>query len=122
MLALKSACDPTLLPHEWKNGCIEELLTEKDCLSLRTIGPFQECVGSCMSQYGFQRMLCPRLLRSKGLLSVFMKTEGSGQVSDSLIVLNLHGCLVSQASSGPGVCELLFVFLAIVSRQSMLGL
>ena len=54
-------------------SCIEELLTEKDCLSLRTIGPFQECVGSCMSQYGFQHMLCPRLLRSKGLLSVFMR-------------------------------------------------
>ena len=71
--ALKSACDPALLPHEWKNGCIEELLTEKDCLSLRTIGPFHECVGSCMSQYGFQHLLCPRLLRSKGLLSVFMR-------------------------------------------------
>ena len=39
----------------------------------RTIGPFQECVGSCMSLYGFQHMLCPRLLRSKGLLSVFMR-------------------------------------------------
>ena len=71
--ALKSACDPALLPHEWKNGCIEELLTEKDCLSLRTIGPFHAWVGSCMSQYGFQHLLCPRLLRSKGLLSVFMQ-------------------------------------------------
>ena len=77
-LAYKAATDPQLLPCEWKNGCIECLITEADCLALRTISPWAAKIPSCMSQYGNQHQLNPRLLRYKGLLSYFIQ-DGRAQ-------------------------------------------
>ena len=70
--AMNAAVQAALLPVEWKNGCIEALMTKKDCLKLRTITPFDPIVPSCMSQYGHQHQLSIRLLRERGLLSFFM--------------------------------------------------
>ena len=70
--AMNAAVQTALLPVEWKNGCIENLMTKKDCLRLRTITPFDSIVPACMSQYGQQHQLNIRLLRERGLLSFFM--------------------------------------------------
>ena len=71
--ALKAATDPFFLPVEWKNGCIDTLLTTEDCLTLRMVNPWGPLVSSCMSQYGNQHNLSQRLLRRKGLLSFFIR-------------------------------------------------
>ena len=70
--AMNAAVQAALLPVEWKSGCIEALMTKKDCLKLRTITPFDSVVPSCMSQYGHQHQLSIRLLRERGLLSFFI--------------------------------------------------